>query len=147
MNSTNTTHPPQNNNIESPEADYLYFEASQIENAGNGLYTAIDIYEGEVISLFDGELVSDEIAAKRVEQKQDQYFINLLDGTIMDSMHTHCFAKYANDAEGIAGGPFKNNSQIALDEEDNVCIKATRTINVGEEVFVGYGEDYWKKHG
>ena len=61
MNSTNTTHPPQNNKIESPEADYLYFEDSQIENAGNGLFTAIDIYEGEVISLFTGEILSDEI--------------------------------------------------------------------------------------
>jgi SET domain-containing protein len=138
---------PQNNQIESPETDYLYYEASQIENAGNGLFTAIDIYEGEVISLFKGEIISDQEAAKRVELKQDQYFINLLDGSIMDSKQTHCFAKYANDAEGITGGPFKNNAKITLDDDDNVCIVATTDISIGEEIFCGYGKSYWEKHG
>jgi hypothetical protein len=32
------------------EADYLYIQASQIANAGNGLFTAIPIFKNEIIS-------------------------------------------------------------------------------------------------
>jgi hypothetical protein len=40
------------NAIQAPEKLYLYKAISQLQNAGNGLYTAIDIYKGEVFSLF-----------------------------------------------------------------------------------------------
>jgi SET domain-containing protein len=140
-------HCQQTDNIEALEADYLYFECSQIENAGNGLYTAIDIYKNETISLFKGEIITDKEAEKRVKQKKDRYFINLLNGSIMDSMHTDCFAKYANDAEGIPNSSFKNNAEITLDDEDNLCIKAITSISSGQEIFCSYGKSYWKKHG
>ena len=136
----------QTDNIEALESDYLYFEPSQIENAGNGLYTAIDIYKNEIISIFNGEIITNKEAEKRIKQKIDRYFINLLDGSIMDCMHTDCFAKYANDAEGIANDRFKNNAEIALDEDDNVCIRATETIFSGQEIFCCYGKSYWEKH-
>lgn len=134
------------NIIESPESDYLYIEASQIKNAGKGLFTAIEIYEDEIISLFKGEIINNKEAEKRAQQNEDRYFINLLDGSIMDSMHTECFAKYANDAEGLTDSSFKNNAIITLDDDENVCIKASRNINPGEEIFCSYGKPYWKKH-
>lgn len=139
-------HYHQADTIEALEADYLYFELSQIENAGNGLYTAIDIYENEIIALFKGEIINNEEAKKRAEQNKDRYFINLLDGTIMDSMHTNDYAKYANDAEGFAINSFKNNAKISLDDDDQVCIKASKPISAGEEIFCSYGKSYWKKH-
>ncbi|MFK8057675.1 MAG: SET domain-containing protein [Saprospiraceae bacterium] len=137
----------QDNAIQAPESDYLYVKPSQIENAGKGLFTAVDIYEDEVISLFKGEILSSQVADLRVAQGDDQYFIILLNGQIMDSKHVDCYAKYANDAEGFSKGSFKNNAMITLDDEDNVCIMATRYIETGEEVFCGYGKPYWKKHG
>ena len=135
------------NIIEAPESDYLYIETSQIKNAGKGLFTAIDIYKDEIISLFKGEIIDNEEAEIRAQQSKDRYFINLLDGNIMDSMHTDCYAKYANDAEGFSQSNFKNNAAITLDDDDNVCIKATKDIEYGEEVFCSYGKPYWKKHG
>lgn len=135
------------NTIEAPESDYLFVQPSQIKKAGKGLFTAIDIYEDEIISLFKGEIIDNNEAALRAEQNQDRYFINLLDDTIMDSMHTDCFAKYANDAEGLTQSNFKNNAAITLDDENNVCIKAIKNIDYGEEVFCSYGKSYWKKHG
>lgn len=132
--------------ISAPEADYLYVETSQLPNAGKGLYTAIQIYKDEVISVFKGEIISDEVAEIRVALHQDQYFINMLNGTIMDSMNLDCFAKYANDAQGYASSKFKNNAKIALDEENNVCLIATKNIKAKEEIFCSYGKKYWKKH-
>lgn len=139
-------HYQQTDTIEALDSDYLYIEISQIENAGKGLYTAIDIYKNEIITLFKGEIISNKEAEERATQNKDRYFINLLDGSIMDCMHTNCFAKYANDSEGIASNNFNNNAKITLDEEDNVCIKATKTISSGEEIFCSYGKSYWKKH-
>ena len=133
--------------IEAPESDYLYIQDSQIPNAGKGLFTAIDIYPNEIISLFKGEILTDNEAQKRVSEGKDRYFINMLDGSILDSMHVDCFAKYANDAEAFSKLEFKNNSKITLDDDDNVCIVATKKIKSQQEIFCSYGVKYWKKHG
>ena len=124
--------------IEAPESDYLYIQDSQIPNAGKGLFTAIDIYPNEIISLFKGEILTDEEAQKRVSEENDRYFINMLDGSILDSMNVDCFAKYANDAEAFSKSTFKNNSKITLDDDDNVCIVATKKIKSQHEIFCCY---------
>ena len=132
--------------IEAPESDYLYTEDSTIPNAGKGLFTAINIYKNEVIAIFKGEILSETEAELRVANNTDQYFINMIDGTIMDSMNVDCFAKYANDAEAFENSLYKNNSKITLDDDDNVCIIATKDIKSQNEIFCSYGKKYWKKH-
>jgi SET domain-containing protein len=141
----------QNSNaIEALESDYLYVALSQIPNSGNGLFTAIPIYKDEVISLFKGEILTEKQAKLRAQKGNDKYFINMINGSIMDSMKVKCYAKYANDAEGFSKssrpGVIKNNAKISLDEDDNVCIIATKNIKITEEIFCGYGKSYWKKH-
>lgn len=133
--------------IEAPESKYLYIETSQLANAGKGLFTAIKIYKEDIISVFKGEILTETQAKLRVKSNKDQYFINMIDGTIMDSMNTECFAKYANDATGFPQKKFQNNAEIGLDDENNVCLIATRNIKIGEEIFCNYGKRYWKKHG
>jgi uncharacterized protein len=140
--------------IDAAEADYLYVQASQIANAGNGLFTAIAIYKNEIVSVFTGEILNDKQVKFRKDKQQDSYFINMLNGSILDSMHTPCFAKYANDAEGLGNGYddcndkkkcFKNNCIITLSDEDEICLVAINNIKVGEEIFVSYGNGYWQK--
>lgn len=133
--------------LDAEESDYLYIQPSQIPNAGNGLFTVVDIFKDEVISKFHGEVLTDEEVAIRVENEVDQYFIGMLDGRIMDSRNVHCFAKYANDAIAFPNSAFKNNSKITIDEHDTVCLIATRNIKAGSEIFCSYGKRYWKKHG
>ena len=130
------------NNIEDLEADYLYIATSQLPNSGNGLYTAIDIYKGEVISLLKEEIVTSKHVALRVKNDKDKYFISMLDGIIMDSMKEKFFAKYANGAEGFSKPKFNNFAKIALDVENQVCIIAKKNIKVGEEIFCGYLKKY-----
>ncbi len=130
--------------IEAPEEDYLYTDVSQIPNAGMGLFTAIKIYKNEIIAVFDGEIINDAEQKIRTAQNNNAYFVVLMNGKIMDSMHTECFAKYANDANGSSKSNFKNNSFISLDEKDRPCIVASRTIKIGEEIFCSYGEHYWQ---
>ena len=42
--------------IEAEESEYLYKDTSQIPNSGFGLFSAIDIIKGEIISVFEGEI-------------------------------------------------------------------------------------------
>ena len=135
--------------IDAKESDYLYIADSQIPNAGNGLFVSIPIFKDEVISLFKGEVLTDAEAARRAGRGEDGYFINRLDGAILDSMHVKCFAKYANDPAGTGHGlvktRFKSNADISLDDDENICLIATRNIKAGEEIFCGYGKKYWEK--
>ncbi len=133
------------NKIQAEESDYLYIATSQLPNSGNGLFTAITIYKDEIISLFKGEVLSTDEVTIRVNNGTDQYFMNLINGSILDCKTTDCFAKYANDANGFSKSTFKNNSKITLDENNNVCLIALRKINSGEEIFCDYGKKYWKK--
>ncbi len=134
------------NNIDATEAEYLYIGISQLPNAGKGLYTAIPIYKEEIIAQYKGEILTPLQANNRAEAGTDHYFINRIDGLILDSMHVACFAKYANDAKGYVDSTFKNNAKITLDEEENICLVAMRNIHIGEEVFCSYGKKYWLKH-
>lgn len=131
--------------LELPEEEYLYIKPSQISNAGNGLFTAIDIEEDEIISIFRGEIISDEEAKKRAELGDNDYFMMLPTGETLDCKRTECFAKFANDAEGIPSN-FKNNAIITMDDENNVVLVAKRDIQANEEIFAGYGKMYWEKN-
>lgn len=131
--------------IDAKESDYLYIKESQIPDAGKGLFTSILIYKNEIISVFKGEILSVEETEIRAKNGMDRYFINMLDGTIMDSMRVKCFAKYANDSKGLVKTNFKINSTITLDDDNNVCLVAIRDINIEEEIFCSYGNKYWRK--
>ncbi len=133
------------NAIDSLESDYLYVSQSQITNAGQGLFTAIPIYKDEIIAVFKGEILTDKESEKRALEGKDAYFMNLLNGSILDCKNTECFAKYANDTFGFSKSELKNNSKIALDENENVCLIAIKKIQIGEEIFCDYGKKYWKK--
>ncbi len=133
--------------IPAAEQDYLYKSISHLPHAGRGLFTAIDIFKKEVIALFTGEILSNDQAKIRAQASQDQYFIAMLDGSIMDCANENCMAKYANDAKGTPQAQYKNNAKISLDEHENVCITATQNIAAGQEILVGYGKRYWQRHG
>jgi len=89
------------------------------------------------------EILSEEEVDRRMQSGLDEYFINMLDGRTLDSRNTPCFAKYANDADGLGKHSLKNNAKIGLDENDQICLIATRKIKSGEEVLCGYGKKYW----
>lgn len=131
--------------IDARESDYLYIAGSQIPGAGDGLYTAIPIWRHEIISVFKGEILSQEEADKRAKLGFNRYYLNMPDGTIMDSMHVKCFAKFANDALGLVKSGTSPNSVITLDDDNRVCLVAIRDIRAGEEIYCSYGKKYWRK--
>ena len=131
--------------IDLNEDEYLYVDESQIPNSGNGLFTSIDIEKNEIICRYVGDTIGKREFDRRTKLGEDNYFMNLPSGKTLDCRNTKCFAKYANDAEGLPT-KFKNNAFITLDENDNVVLVAKRNIKSGEEIFAGYGKKYWNKY-
>lgn len=131
--------------IDAKEKTYLFIQQSQLLNAGDGLFTSIDIYKDEVIACYQGETLTSKEAARRAKNNDDAYFINMLDGTILDSKKIFCFAKYANDSQGLKKTAYPYNAEIGLNDEEEVCLIATKKIKKGEEIFCSYGKKYWQK--
>ena len=130
--------------IDAEEEDYLYVAKSNIPNAGNGLFTAMDIYPNERISVFKGELLNENEASKRAGQKLDAYFMNTPNGGVMDAMQVECFAKYANDDEANGNKVVRTNAIITMDENEEICLVALKKIKAGSEIFCAYGAKYWQ---
>jgi uncharacterized protein len=134
------------NQIEAPESDYLYIAISQLPNSGNGLFTAIDIYKDEIIAVFYGVILTPKKAASEAKKGNNEYFMNLANGRILDCKQTNGFAKYANDSSGFGKSHHKNKAIITVDENANVCLVATSKIKIGEKIFCSYGKRYWKEY-
>ena len=137
---------PTFDTIAAKEMDYLYILDSQILGAGKGLHSAILIWKNEIIYLFKGGILSNKEADKRAKKSENKYFINTPYGSIMDSKHVSCFAKFANDSDGIVKSKFNLNSIISQSENNKVCLVAKRDIKAGEEIFCSYGEKYWQNN-
>lgn len=115
-------------NIDAPETDYLFIKQSQIQNAGNGLFTAINIFKDEIIAIYTGEILTNKEANLRAANGNNLYFMSMLNGKILDCMNSNCFAKYANDAGGFNSNKFKNNAKITINQKQQICLVAKQKI-------------------
>jgi len=132
--------------LERIETKSLYVDKSTIPNAGQGLFAKRDFKKGEMICNFRGDLIDNEELAKRdVGGERSHYFIEIRPDLTLDVYNSNCMARYANDAEGNEKIGKSNNSEINLNRKDSgAFIVATRDIKAGEEIFLSYGEQYWK---
>ena len=122
------------------EEDYLYIKPSQIPNAGFGLYTAIKLLKGDIIAVFNGEVLDALEFKKRYALQEDDYFMNLPNGHTLDCRHTAGYAKMANDC---MNSQFKQNAIITINN-NQVVLVANKTINMHNEIFTSYGKKYWE---
>lgn len=130
--------------IQAQENEYLFASTSLIDNAGQGLFTTIPLYRAEILAEFTGRVLTSEQTALLAYKGKDMYFMELPDGGTLDCMDSDCFAKYANDAQGLIPSVYKNNTIILQDEKGRICLVASRNIKAGEEIFCSYGKKYWK---
>lgn len=122
---------------------FLVIKTSTLPNAGNGLFTKTFIPAGTRIVEYKGRVTT----WKEVEDDHDNaYLFTVTPDHVIDARKAlKTFARYANDARGftrIKG--VTNNCYYVQDEELRVFIEAKRDIPAGSELFVGYGNEYWK---
>lgn len=148
---------------------------SSIAGAGRGLFAVKPFTVGEPITAYYGELVTHAESKKRNASHLRSLFAMrfaidgryMLDGTPITEPETqlagHGAAAFANDARDQeknnaeflkidspknlkAYGTFASGGPWQLDPgESKIILYATKPIKAGQEIFVSYGDDYWKR--
>ena len=120
----------------------LKIKRSQIPGAGKGLFTTKPIAKGERIVEYKGKLTT----WKEVNHRDgtNGYIFHITRNRVIDAWsYPKAFGRYANDARGLAKiKGLKNNADYVVDG-GRAYIDATRNIEKGEEILVGYGKEYW----
>jgi SET domain-containing protein len=127
----------------------LYLKKSKLPKAGKGLFTDEKFTRGDIICEYEGEIVPWSVCLDRAEQGYEGYVFFISKNHCIDAYFTpEAMGRYANDARGVSRvDGLRNNAQYEIkvrDGKKRAFIVATRTINPSEEIFVDYGQDYWK---
>lgn len=109
---------------------------SNIKQAGQGVFALEDIPENTLIDNYLGTYQS--IPTSR-------YYFYIKEGVGIDAgNYPRCYMGMINDS---FKSTFVINCKFIIDEETNkVSVWSNRKIECGEELFISYGEDYWKAY-
>jgi uncharacterized protein len=121
---------------------HLYTKKSQLPGAGKGLFTKINIVKGTRIVEYKGR--TQRWSEVKHEDGINGYLMYINRNVVINGLPTvKTLGRYANDARGIVRiDGLRNNSEY-VSEGKRCFIEATQNIKAGEEVFVGYGREYW----
>ena len=107
-----------------------------------GLFTNVDIPKGSRIVEYAGR--HREWKDVKHLDGHNGYLLRLNRTTAIDARPKRSGkGRYANDAMGISRVTGLRNNAEYLIYGNRVFIEATRNIRKGEEVFVGYGKEFW----
>jgi SET domain-containing protein len=130
----------------------LEVKLSNIHGAGLGLFTKQAISKNQIITFYDGEIIDWSIAKKLDTENKSSHIRSLafgfsaIDGFKKIPQDNNCgLGSFINDG-------FKNNNskfkKVFLKNcaREIILVIATRFIEQNEEIFISYGNSYWKKH-
>jgi SET domain-containing protein len=112
---------------------------SSIPNAGQGLFALKEFKKGAFLADYTGEVLTKNQLDQRygpTEQDLAPYGFQVSKNKFIDSACERGITAYANSSPG------HNNAAFSV-SHGRVRLKATENINVGSEVFVDYGDDYF----
>lgn len=121
---------------------------STLKGAGKGLFTTKPIKKGDIVVEYKGEILSWKQVKKRYpDLSQIDYIFHAGPNHWVDAALTPKeFARYANDAKGVSKvKTIRNNAEYQVIKRKPYIV-ATRNIPAGAEIFVDYGDSYWKNH-
>jgi SET domain-containing protein len=121
----------------------LYVKKSTLPNAGKGLFTKKFIPKGTRIVEYKGRTRT----WKEVQADEDEspYIYYVTRNFVIDALNDKkALARYANDARGLQRVKNISNNAEYVEEGTRVFIEAAKDIPAGEEIFVGYGPEYWQ---
>ncbi len=120
----------------------LYIAESSIPGAGLGLFTKVFIPKGTRVVEYKGKITT--WAAVDSQDGLNPYIYFVSDNHVIDaSKRKKSLARYINDARGMKKIKGLNNNAYYIEEDVRVFIDASKNIQPGEEIFVGYGKEYW----
>jgi uncharacterized protein len=121
---------------------YLVVKKSQFPNSGKGLFTKVRIPKGTRIVEYKGRI--QPWREVKAEDGYNGYLMYINRNTVINALYAKkTFGRYANDALGLTRIKGVRNNCESITEGRRCFIEATRTIEAGEEILVGYGREYW----
>ena len=125
--------------------EFLVVKRSTLPKAGKGLFTKKDIKKGERIVEYLGEIVTEKELDRRAEKDIFGYAFYINKNRCLDAYYMpEAVARYANDAKGLVKVKGFNNNSCYDIWKNRGWIKAEKNIKAGSEIFVAYGNEYWK---
>lgn len=124
----------------------LYVKKSTVPGAGHGLFCSLDIQKGEVISEYDGLLLTDDQYDERYPNNDAQYVIAVGEGLSVDGDDPAAtsLAKFANhQPAGKANAGYMQSGC-------RIFVVAFKQIKADTEIFTDYGRQFWvssQEHG
>lgn len=114
--------------------DGLIIKKSLIQDADNGVFTTKFIPKGTFV----------EICPIIIDNKQKLVETNIIDYVFDGAQFGEGLAILALGYGGMYNHSDENNCSHYMDIDNNkMIITAKRDIDVGEELYVNYGEDWW----
>lgn len=116
----------------------LTIKQSQIPNAGQGVFTNDFIPSNTIIDEYRGDVHYISFSSSR-------YFLEITPTCGIDAFnYPRCYMAMINDVHGT---DFKTNCTFIIDQEnEKAFIQSTADIPPHSELFVIYGDEYWKEH-
>lgn len=120
----------------------LFIKKSTLPGAGNGLFTLVDIQKGDRIVEYKGR--RQPWKEVKHDDGRNKYLLRLNRTIAIDALaYKKALGRFANDARGLRRGNGQRNNAEYLTYGNHCFIEATRSIKNGEEIFVGYGSEFW----
>jgi SET domain-containing protein len=121
----------------------LYVKKSTIPNAGKGLFTKVFIPKGTRIVEYKGKISTWKDVQDDDGKNGYIFFVNR--NHVIDALpDKKALARYANDANGLVKiKGIRNNAEYET-EGKKAYIISKKDIEAKSEIFVDYGDDYWK---
>lgn len=121
----------------------LYVKKSTIPNSGKGLFTKKFIPKKTKIVEYKGKISSWKDV--KDEDGKNGYIFYVNRNHVIDALRVKsALARYANDAKGLSKiKGIVNNCDYVLNGK-RAYIESKRDIPAKSEIFVDYGNDYWK---
>lgn len=116
----------------------LVIDKSNIISAGKGVFTEESISDNTFIDFYTGDIC--------YNIRCGEYFVEIDDNCGINAISfPRCYMAMINDAYN---SQFINNCEIRINYNKtlNNCVEiwSIKNIEKGEELFLNYGEEYWK---
>lgn len=127
---------------------HLQIRKSNILNAGDGVFTTIDIKKGQVITELKGSWMTYQ-QFKNIDEVKMLYCYYINRNNILDCQNKRKgnFGRFINDANGGSTDMINNTVFINVKDKKTkkyrVYVVATMDITKGSELLVDYGSEYW----
>lgn len=122
----------------------LEIRPSSIEGAGNGLFTRVAFANNELVTMYGGIRMSENIYLSNTSvfpPGLDAYLLETPD-MFIDGRTNFRLAKELG--RWITHSKNRANCKFIVEgEAGKIAIRATRDIEPGEELFLNYGNNYW----